>query len=51
LSEERGTDDYVAAHERVPETEDERALDEWKAQHWAELLADETELGRHKNER
>lgn len=45
-SKEQEIEDYFAAYERVPLTEDERAFDAWKAQHWAELFADETELRR-----
>ena len=43
-SKEQEIEDYFAAYERVPLTEDERAFDEWKAKHWAELFVDETEL-------
>lgn len=43
---EQEIEDYFAAYERVPLTEDERTFDEWKAQHWAELFVDETELRR-----
>ncbi|HYR92629.1 MAG TPA: ribbon-helix-helix protein, CopG family [Methylomirabilota bacterium] len=32
---------WLSAHERVPLTEDELALDRWKARHWAELFAEE----------
>ena len=47
-SKEQEIEQYFAAYERVPLTEDERAFDEWKAQHWAELFADETELRRRR---
>ena len=32
---------WLSAYERVPLTEDELALDRWKAKHWAELFAEE----------
>ena len=31
---------WLSAYERVPLTEDELALDRWKAQHWSELFAE-----------
>ena len=33
---------WLSAYERVPLTEDELALDRWKAKHWAELFAEES---------
>lgn len=32
---------YFAGYERVPLTEDELALDRWKAKHWADLFNEE----------
>ena len=49
-SKEHEIEDYFAAYERVPLTEDERAFDEWKARHWGELFVDETELRRRRKQ-
>jgi len=37
---------WLSADERFPPSDDERALDRWKAQHWAELFAEEHALDR-----
>ena len=39
-SKEQEIEDYFAAYERVPLTEDELAFDRWKSEHLAELFGE-----------